>query len=63
VETRVAGLVARAEELDDLVVQFDGSAAGRAFGAAWKQARLIVDAGHGPGEEPAPGGSTPPPGT
>jgi hypothetical protein len=54
VETRVAGLVARAEEMDDLVVQFDGTAAARAFGAAWKQARLIVDAGHGPGEPPAP---------
>lgn len=58
VETRVADLMARIENLDDLVVQFDGTAAGRAFIAAWKQARIIVDAGHGPGEEEEP---TPPP--
>ena len=50
------------EAIDDLVVQFDGTPAGRTFIAAWKQARMIVDGGHGPGEEDAPGGGgTPPP--
>jgi hypothetical protein len=60
VETRVADLVAKAEALDDLVLQFDGTPAGRAFGAAWQQARIIIDAGHGPGEE-AGGGAPPAP--
>ena len=59
IETRVAGLVAKVEALDDLVIQFDGTPAGLAFIAAWKQARIIVDFGHGPGEEE--GGGTPPP--
>ena len=60
--TRVADLMNQIEALDDLVVQFDGTAPGRTFIAAWKQARIIVDAGHGPGEAPAPGGGgTPPP--
>lgn len=58
VETRIADLVADAEALDDLVVQFDGTEAGRAFTAAWMQARIIVDAGHGPGDEE--GGTQPP---
>ena len=63
VETLVADLVAQLDDLDDLVVQFDGTPAGRTFITAWKQARIIVDAGHGPGEAPAPtpGGGTPPP--
>ena len=61
-ETRVAGLMNMIEALDDLVLQFDGTPAGRAFIAAWQQARIIVDGGHGPGEEEAPaGGGTPPP--
>ena len=62
IETRVAGLVSMVEAIDDLVVQFDTTPAGRTFIAAWKQARIIVDGGHGPGEEEAPGGGgTPPP--
>ena len=62
IETRVAGLVSLVEAIDDLVVQFDTTPAGRTFIAAWKQARIIVDGGHGPGEEDAPdGGGTPPP--
>lgn len=60
IETRVAGLVAKVEALDDLVIQFDGTPAGLAFIAAWKQARIIVDSGHGPGEDEE-GGGTPPP--
>ncbi len=62
VETRVAGLVSLVEAIDDLVVQFDTTPTGRNFIAAWKQARIIVDSGHGPGEEEPPaGGGTPPP--
>ncbi len=60
-ETRVAGLMNLIAALDDLVLQFDGTPAGRNFIAAWKQARIIVDAGHGPGEEEEGGGGTPPP--
>lgn len=33
--------------------------AGRRFIAAWKQARIIVDAGHGPGEDTPPTPPTP----
>ncbi len=56
-ETRTAGLVDSVTDLDDLVVQFDGTDAGRLFIAAWNQARVIVDAGQGP----APTPTTPPP--
>ena len=59
-ETRVAGLMNMVAALDDLVVQFDTTPAGRNFIAAWKQARMIVDGGHGPGEDEE-GGGTPPP--
>ena len=61
VETRVAGLVSLVEAIDDLVVQFDTTPAGRTFIAAWKQARIIVDGGHGPGDEDEGGGTPPPP--
>ena len=61
VETNVAELLTKVEALDDLVLQFDGTPAGRNFIAAWKQARMIVDGGHGQGEEEPPaGGGTPP---
>lgn len=50
-KTVVAGLMQDIADLDDLVLQFDTTEAGRHFIAAWKQARIIVDAGHGPGEE------------
>lgn len=60
VETRVAGLAASVEDLDDLVLQFDTTPEGLAFTAAWKQARIIIDSGHGPGTPPAPAGGTPP---
>ena len=52
--TRVAGLLEEIRDLDDLVQQFDTTEAGRRLISAWKQARNIVDAGHGPGETPAP---------
>jgi hypothetical protein len=35
-------------DLDDLSLQFNGTDAGRRFIEAWKCARNIVDAGHGP---------------
>ena len=59
VETRIGALVERLPDLDDLVLQYSETEAGRAFIAAWKRARIIVDAGHGPTEEkPTP--PTPP---
>jgi hypothetical protein len=60
IETRVAGLMEAIADMDDLVLQFAGTGAGDRFIAAWKQARIIVDAGHGPGDKPADGGTTPP---
>lgn len=56
--TLVAGLMEEIRDLDDLVIQFDGTEAGRRFISAWKQCRNIIDAGHGPGEKPEP--PTPP---
>lgn len=56
-ETDTAALLEKLDDLDDLAVQFDGDEAGRRFIAAWKRARIIVDAGHG-GTPPAP--PTPP---
>ncbi len=50
-ETRVAALMEAAADLDDLSIQFDEDAAARRFTSAWKQARQIVDAGHGHGSE------------
>jgi hypothetical protein len=56
VETDTAGLLVQLADLDDLVLQFDGTSLGQRFIAAWHNARTIVDAGHGPGtgEKPAP---------
>lgn len=60
VETDVAALVEAVSDLDDLVVQFDGSEAGERFIEAWKRARIIVDTGGGrtngtaPAKTPAP---------
>jgi hypothetical protein len=55
VETDVAALVSAVTDMDDLVVQFDGTDAGHRFIAAWKQARMIVDIGsHGGGKGPTP---------
>jgi hypothetical protein len=45
-ETRVADLMEAIRDLDDLVVQFEGTFPGRVFGDAWRQARQIVQAGH-----------------
>ena len=47
VETRVAALMERLRDLDDLVLQYGDTELGRAFIATWQAARIIVDAGHG----------------
>jgi hypothetical protein len=58
VETDVAALLEKVSDMDDLVVQFDGSDAGKRFIEAWKRARIIVDSGGGGGTTPTP--PTPP---
>jgi hypothetical protein len=45
-ETRVADLLDAVRDLDDLIVQYEGTFPGRVFGDAWRQARRIVDSGH-----------------
>ena len=54
IETRVAALMERMTDLDDLALQYDQTAAGRAFIAAWFQARNVIDSGHGPTPTPTP---------
>jgi hypothetical protein len=58
VETDVAALLEKVSDMDDLVVQFDGSEPGKRFIEAWKRARIIVDSGGGGGTTPTP--PTPP---
>jgi len=43
VETDTAGLLEKLHDLDDLVVQFEGSPAGKRFVEAWTRARVIID--------------------
>ena len=52
---------AQFEALEDFILAFDTTPAGRTLIAGFKQARIIRDAGHGPGEPPAPPAPTPPP--
>lgn len=61
--TQVAACMSQVEGMDDFASQFAGTPAGDHFAAAWEQARIIVDAGHGPGEEEEPpaGGNPPTP--
>ncbi|MEN9574530.1 MAG: hypothetical protein RL514_2385 [Verrucomicrobiota bacterium] len=47
VETDAAALLDAVSDLDDLVLQFDGTEAGQRFNEAWKRARIIVDSGSG----------------
>ena len=54
VETDVAALVSAVTDMDDLVLQFDGTPAGQRFIAAWKQARMIVNTGGGHSSTPTP---------
>ena len=58
VDTDTAGLMQQVADLDDLVLQFDGTDAGKRFIEAWKRARIIVDSGGGHGTPPTP--PTPP---
>jgi hypothetical protein len=57
VATDVAALVSAVTDMDDLVMQFDGTDAGKRFIEAWKRARNIVISGGGHNAAPAP---TPP---
>jgi hypothetical protein len=61
VETDTAALLEDLRDLDDLVLQFEGTESGPRFIQAWKKARIIIDAGHGPGEEEAPDSLPPAP--
>jgi hypothetical protein len=58
IETDIIALVALVRDLDDLVLQFHGSAAGRGFIEAWKNARTVVDR-IGEFPEPTPSPSLP----
>jgi hypothetical protein len=51
--TQVAACVDHIRSMDDLVIQLTGDGAPE-FIAGWKQARQVVDAGHGPGEDETP---------
>ena len=56
VDTDTADLLEQVADLDDLVLQFDGTDAGKRFIEAWKHARIIVDTGggHAGGTPPTP---------
>jgi hypothetical protein len=59
VDTDTADLLEQVADLDDLVLQYDGTNAGKRFIEAWKRARIIVDTGGGhSGTPPTP--PTPP---
>ncbi len=45
VEADVAALREKTSEMDDFVVQFDGTPSGNRFIEAWRRARIIVDTG------------------
>jgi hypothetical protein len=51
--TRVAACMDHIRNVDDLVLQLTGPGAVE-FIAGWKKARIVVDAGSGPGEEEPP---------
>jgi hypothetical protein len=61
VDTDTADLMEQVASMDDLVMQFDGTDAGKRFIEAWKRARIIVDSGGGHGNGGTP--PTPPPAT
>ena len=56
VESDIAALIGELNDVDDLILQFEGSAGGRRFIEAWRSARIIVDAGGGrsAATQPAP---------
>lgn len=51
---KTAALYELVQDMDDLVLQFATTEAGERFTAAWKRARVIVDAGSGHGPSPTP---------
>jgi hypothetical protein len=53
-ETDTADLLEQVADMDDLVMQYDGTVAGKRFIEAWKRARIIVDTGGGHSGTPAP---------
>jgi hypothetical protein len=59
VDTDTADLMEQVASMDDLVMQYDGTDAGKRFIQAWKQARIIVDTGGGHAST-APTPPTPP---
>jgi hypothetical protein len=63
VETDTAALVTSVSDMDDMVLQFDGTEAGRRFIEAWKRARIVMatGGGHTPPTPPPPAPPTPPP--
>jgi hypothetical protein len=61
VDTDTADLLEQVADMDDLVLQFDGTDAGKRFIEAWKRARIIVDSGGGHANGGTP--PTPPPTT
>ena len=56
VDTDTADLLEQVADMDDLVLQFDGTDAGKRYIEAWKRARIIVDTGggHSNGNTPTP---------
>ena len=53
-EEGVSALIDRLAALDDLIVQFNGTADGRRFIEAWRRARVLVDLGGGAGAPTQP---------
>lgn len=53
-ETDTATMLDQLTDLDDLILLLESSEASQRFQAAWKRARIIVDAGHGPAPETTP---------
>ncbi len=53
VEADIPALMKKLRDLDDLVLQFHRTPAGRRFIEAWRRARIIVDAGGSPSEPAA----------
>ena len=50
----------KVNDVDDLVIQFDGTDVGKRFIEAWKRARIIVDSGGCSGTPTPPTPPTPP---
>ena len=49
-----ADMLEQVADMYDLVMQYDGTDAGKRFIEAWKRARIIVDTGGGHSGTPAP---------